>query len=265
MKMVTHRQKLLMISCTAGYEYKWIFPELSENKVGSGVFGITLHLRVVPSYKIRKYVFGVSGSFPIFRTSTIKKIKELRGFFFDELFETGWEDTELRFLFSFLDEKTMLCKSTKAWHDFLLYKFRSMKIGSDKKGLITIGDKDTRITKPGYFIRKYKLDELPQLFNVIKGDMSLVGPRPEVRKYVNLYNTDQLRVLSVPPGITDLASIKYRNESVLLAQSANPDETYISEILPEKLRLNLEYINKQSFLSDIRLILLTINTIIKER
>jgi len=150
-------------------------------------------------------------------------------------------------------------------HDFLLYKFRSMKIGSDKKGLITIGDKDTRITKPGYFIRKYKLDELPQLFNVIKGDMSLVGPRPEVRKYVNLYNTDQLRVLSVPPGITDLASIKYRNESVLLAQSANPDETYISEILPEKLRLNLEYINKQSFLSDIRLILLTINTIIKER
>jgi|GEM_PF-1385391 len=104
------------VSCTAGYEYKWIFPELSENKVGSGVFGITLHLRVVPSYKIRKYVFGVSGSFPIFRTSTIKKIKELRGFFFDELFETGWEDTELRFLFSFLDEKTMLCKSTKAWH-----------------------------------------------------------------------------------------------------------------------------------------------------
>jgi lipopolysaccharide/colanic/teichoic acid biosynthesis glycosyltransferase len=150
-------------------------------------------------------------------------------------------------------------------HDFLLYKFRSMKIGSDKKGLITVGDKDARITKPGYFIRKYKLDELPQLFNVVKGDMSLVGPRPEVRRYVNLYTADQLRVLSVKPGITDLASIKYRNESVLLAQSANPDETYVSEIMPEKLRLNLEYINKQSFLSDIGLILLTIKTIIKER
>jgi len=149
-------------------------------------------------------------------------------------------------------------------YDFLLYKFRSMKTGSDKKGLITIGDNDARITKPGYFIRKYKLDELPQLFNVVKGDMSLVGPRPEVRKYVNLYNADQLRVLSVKPGITDLASIKYRNESALLAQSANPNETYVSEILPEKLRLNLKYINKQSFLSDIRLILLTIKTIIKE-
>lgn len=140
-----------------------------------------------------------------------------------------------------------------------------MKTGSDKKGLITIGDKDTRITKSGYFIRKYKLDELPQLFNVLKGDMSLVRPRPEVRKYVNLYNVDQLRVLSVKPRIPDLASIKYRNESALLAQSADPDVTYIDKIMPEKLRLNLVYINKQSFLSDIELILQTIKTIIKER
>jgi lipopolysaccharide/colanic/teichoic acid biosynthesis glycosyltransferase len=148
--------------------------------------------------------------------------------------------------------------------DFLLYKFRSMRLGADTQRLITVGDRDSRITRSGYFIRKYKLDEFPQLFNVIKGDMSLVGPRPEVRKYVSLYTDDQLKVLRVKPGITDLASIKYRNESELLALSKNPDETYVSEIMPEKLRLNIEYIDKQSFSYDIKLIFETITSIIKD-
>ena len=108
--------------------------------------------------------------------------------------------------------------------DFTLYKFRSMATGSDKKGLLTVGGKDSRITKAGYFIRKYKLDELPQLFNVLKGDMSFVGPRPEVRKYVDMYSEEQRRVLSVRPGITDIASMKYRNENDLLAKAENPEQ-----------------------------------------
>ncbi|MEE1203359.1 MAG: sugar transferase, partial [Bacteroidales bacterium] len=110
--------------------------------------------------------------------------------------------------------------------DFTLYKFRSMRVGSDKKGLLTIGGKDSRVTKAGFFIRKYKLDELPQLLNVLKGDMSFVGPRPEVRKYVDMYTERQLKVLDVRPGITDLASIKYRNENDLLATADNPEQYY---------------------------------------
>ena len=142
--------------------------------------------------------------------------------------------------------------------DFTLYKFRSMATGSDKKGLLTVGSKDSRITKAGYFIRKYKLDELPQLFNVLKGDMSFVGPRPEVRKYVDMYSEEQRRVLSVRPGITDIASMKYRNENDLLAKAENPEQYYIDVIMPDKLALNLNYIDTRNFFRDIKLIFRTI-------
>ena len=144
--------------------------------------------------------------------------------------------------------------------DFYVYKFRSMIVDADKKGLLSIGKdgKDPRVTKVGYIIRKYKLDELPQLLNVLKGDMSLVGPRPEVRKYVDLYNEEQKQVFKVRPGITDMASIKFRNENDLLSQSPNPEEYYIKEIMPQKLSLNLEYIKTRTFFGDIKLIFKTI-------
>jgi len=146
--------------------------------------------------------------------------------------------------------------------DFNLFKFRTMFVDSDKKGLLTVGKKDARITKAGYILRQTKLDELPQLFNVVKGDMSLIGPRPEVRKYVNLYTPEQLRVLTVRPGLSDLASLEYINENELLAQSETPEELYISTIMPAKLKLNLEYIQKQSFIFDLQLIFKTILKII---
>lgn len=142
--------------------------------------------------------------------------------------------------------------------DFTLYKFRSMTVGADKKGLLTVGGKDCRVTKAGYFIRKYKLDELPQLFNVLKGDMSFVGPRPEVRKYVDMYTEQQMKVLDVRPGITDIASIKYKNENDLLATADNPEQYYIDVVMQDKLALNLQYINTQSFFGDIKLIFRTI-------
>jgi len=144
--------------------------------------------------------------------------------------------------------------------DFYVYKFRSMIVDADKKGLLSIGKdgKDPRVTKVGYIIRKYKLDELPQLLNVLKGDMSLVGPRPEVRKYVELYTEEQKQVFKVRPGITDIASIKFRNENDLLSQSPNPEEYYIKEIMPQKLTLNLEYIKTRTFFGDIKLIFKTI-------
>lgn len=142
--------------------------------------------------------------------------------------------------------------------DFKLYKFRSMATGSDKKGLLTVGGKDSRVTRSGYYIRKYKLDELPQLLNVLFGDMSLVGPRPEVRKYVEMYNAEQLKVLSVKPGITDYASIEYSNENELLAKSSEPEKTYIEEIMPAKLLLNQKYISEQGLLTDLRIIFKTI-------
>lgn len=141
--------------------------------------------------------------------------------------------------------------------DFKLFKFRSMRVGSDKKGLITIGGHDPRITRSGYFIRKYKLDELPQLINVFLGDMSLVGPRPEVRKYVDMYTREQMHVLEVRPGITDLASIRYRNENELLEKTENPDKYYVEVIMRDKLRINLEYVKNHSFWYDIKLIFLT--------
>ena len=142
--------------------------------------------------------------------------------------------------------------------DFKLYKFRSMRVNSDKQGLLTVGSKDSRITKAGYFIRKYKIDELPQLFNVLKGDMSFVGPRPEVRRYVDLYSKEQMKVLSVRPGITDPASIKYRNENDILSSASNPEQYYIQHIMPDKLKINIDYINTRTFIKDIKIIFQTI-------
>lgn len=148
--------------------------------------------------------------------------------------------------------------------DFQLYKFRSMRTGSDKKGLITVGGRDPRVTPVGYYIRKYKLDELPQLINVFIGDMSIVGPRPEVRQYVDLYTPEQMQVLSVRPGITDLASIRYHDENELLEQAEDPEKYYRKVVMPDKLKINREYINKASFWFDIRLIFCTLWTIIKK-
>jgi lipopolysaccharide/colanic/teichoic acid biosynthesis glycosyltransferase len=142
--------------------------------------------------------------------------------------------------------------------NFKLYKFRTMTSGSDKKGLITVGAKDSRITRTGYYLRKYKLDELPQLINVLKGEMSLVGPRPEVRKYVDLYNVEQEKVLAVRPGITDYASIEYMDENRLLGNAANPEKTYIEQVMPDKIRYNMKYINNYSVQEYIKIIFLTI-------
>lgn len=152
----------------------------------------------------------------------------------------------------------------KGGNTFKVLKFRTMRPDSFSKGALTVGSRDPRITKVGYYLRKYKLDELPQLFNVLFGTMSFVGPRPEVRKYTDLYKKDQKQVFSVKPGITDYASIKFRNENDLLAQSDNPEKLYIEEIMPEKLRLNLEYINDNHILKDIKIILDTFCVIIKE-
>ena len=147
--------------------------------------------------------------------------------------------------------------------DFKLIKFRSMAIGSDKKGLITIGGNDSRITKIGLFIRKFKIDELPQLFNVLIGNMSLVGPRPEVRKYVDLYTIQQKEVLKVKPGITDYASIEYANENEILGTASDPDRVYIQDIMPSKIELNLRYIHNKSINEYFNIIFLTIKKILK--
>ena len=141
--------------------------------------------------------------------------------------------------------------------DFRIYKFRSMKVGADKQGLITVGGHDPRITRSGYFIRKYKLDEFPQLINVFVGDMSLVGPRPEVRKYVDMYTPEQMHVLDVRPGVTSLASIRYRNENELLDKAENPDQFYIDVVMQDKLAIDLEYVKNASFWYDIKLIFQT--------
>jgi lipopolysaccharide/colanic/teichoic acid biosynthesis glycosyltransferase len=147
--------------------------------------------------------------------------------------------------------------------DFHLFKFRTMRTGADKTGLLTIGGRDSRITRTGYYLRKYKLDELPQLLNVLIGDMSLVGPRPEVRKYVEHYSADQLQVLRVRPGITDYASIAYLNESDLLAKSTNPEQTYLEVIMPAKLALNRRYIDEKSAFKDVKIILQTLFRIMR--
>lgn len=146
---------------------------------------------------------------------------------------------------------------------FKLYKFRSMRTGSDKKGLITVGEKDARITKTGYYLRKYKLDELPQLWNVFVGDMSLVGPRPEVKKYTDLYTETQRKVLDVRPGITDWASIKYVDENKILGKANNPDEAYVKIIMPSKIKLNMIYIQHQTLGEYFKIIFTTFKNIIR--
>lgn len=148
--------------------------------------------------------------------------------------------------------------------DFRIFKFRSMRVGSDKGSLVTIGGRDPRVTRSGYFIRKFKLDEFPQLINVFAGDMSLVGPRPEVRHYVDYWTPEQMRVLDVRPGITDPASIKFRNENELLEQAEDPEKYYIEVIMQEKLKLYLEYVQNHSFWSDIKLIFQTFKVIVTE-
>lgn len=146
---------------------------------------------------------------------------------------------------------------------FYVLKFRTMVPDAFSKGALTVGSRDPRVTGVGFYLRKYKLDELPQLFNVLFGEMSFVGPRPEVKKYTDLYNENQKVVLSVKPGITDYASIKYRNENDLLAQSSDPEKLYIEEIMPEKLNLNLKYINDNNVFKDIKIIINTFYTIVK--
>jgi len=145
--------------------------------------------------------------------------------------------------------------------DFYLFKFRTMHKHADKKGLLTIGERDSRITSFGYTLRKYKLDELPQFLNVLLGSMSLVGPRPEVRKYVDMYTEEQKKVLTVKPGITDVASIAYSNENEILSTYKNPEEGYIREVMPAKIKLNMQYITNRSFAKDIGVIAKTIRKI----
>ena len=149
--------------------------------------------------------------------------------------------------------------------DFRIFKFRSMRVGSDKGSLVTIGGRDPRVTRSGYFIRKFKIDELPQLINVFIGDMSLVGPRPEVRHYVDYWTAEQMKVLDVRPGITDPASIRFRNENELLEKAVDPERYYIDVIMQEKIKLYLEYVEKSSFWYDIKLIFQTFKVIITER
>ena len=145
---------------------------------------------------------------------------------------------------------------------FGLYKFRSMQTGADKSGQITIGN-DNRITKVGHFIRKYKIDELPQLINILKGEMSVVGPRPEVKKYVDLYTKPQLMVLSVLPGLSDYASIEYFDEQSVLGKAKDPDKEYIEVVMPAKLNLNLKYITEKSIITDLKIIFKTLGKIVK--
>lgn len=146
--------------------------------------------------------------------------------------------------------------------DFFLHKFRTMRINAEKLGQLTVGGRDPRITKSGYLLRKFKLDELPQLFNVLKGEMSIVGPRPEVRRYVNHYNEEQLKVLDVKPGITDFASFTYVDENDILAKAVDPEKAYVEEILPKKIELNFVFINDPTFYNYLKVVFLTIAKIV---
>lgn len=146
--------------------------------------------------------------------------------------------------------------------DFKLFKFRTMGVDAERMGQLTIGGNDSRITRVGHFLRRYKLDELPQLLNVLLGDMSLVGPRPEVRRYVDLYTPEQQQVLSIKPGLTDYASIKYADESELLAKAENPEQFYIETVMPDKLAINLKYIKSRSLAMDMGILFKTIGKIL---
>ncbi|MDR0801630.1 sugar transferase [Fluviicola sp.] len=140
---------------------------------------------------------------------------------------------------------------------FRLWKFRTMRVNADKLGKLTVGMRDPRITRVGYFIRKSKLDEFPQFLNVLTGEMSIVGPRPEVQEYVDLYTEEQRKILSVKPGITDYASLEYFRENELLGKSDNPREIYIREIMPEKIELNKRYIVNPTLGQDIKIMWMT--------
>jgi lipopolysaccharide/colanic/teichoic acid biosynthesis glycosyltransferase len=146
--------------------------------------------------------------------------------------------------------------------DFKIFKFRTMRVGAEKGGLLTVGGRDPRVTRVGYYLRRYKLDELPQLFNVLLNDMSFVGPRPEVRRYVEMYNDEQKRVLLVKPGITDPASISYIDENEILSKADDPEATYIKEVMPAKLAINLAYLNRRSFFTDLGVLFQTAQKII---
>lgn len=146
---------------------------------------------------------------------------------------------------------------------FGLYKFRSMRVGSDAEGLLTVGERDNRITRIGYIIRKTKIDELPQLLNVLKGDMSLVGPRPEVRKYTDMYTEEQRKVLCVRPGITDYASIEYVNENELLSKADDPERMYIEKVMPDKIKLNMKYLEHYTIGEYFKIIFLTFKSLVK--
>jgi lipopolysaccharide/colanic/teichoic acid biosynthesis glycosyltransferase len=151
----------------------------------------------------------------------------------------------------------------KDGREFRLLKFRSMRPGSEAGGQITVGTRDPRITDVGHFLRKTKLDELPQLINILKGDMSVIGPRPEVPKYVALYSSEQRKVLSVRPGLSSLASIAYINENEVLGRSNDPERTYIEEVMPAKLELDLRYVREQGLAMDLRIIASTLARLIK--
>lgn len=146
---------------------------------------------------------------------------------------------------------------------FKLFKFRTMAQNADKQGKLTVGMKDSRITKVGYFLRKYKLDEFPQFLNVLFGTMSVVGPRPEVKEYVDLYTEEQAEILNVKPGITDLASLQYFKENEILGNAEDPQKMYIEEVMPEKIRLNIEYLKNPTIGNDIKIVWRTFLKILK--
>jgi len=145
---------------------------------------------------------------------------------------------------------------------FKLLKFRSMRPNADKGSQITIGNRDPRITRTGYFIRRFKLDEFPQFVNVIIGDMSIVGPRPEVPFYVQMYTEEQRKILSVKPGITDYASLAYFHENEILATAADPQKAYIEEIMPAKITINQRYLSHPGLIQDLKIIGLTAKKIL---
>lgn len=147
--------------------------------------------------------------------------------------------------------------------NFRIIKFRTMSVGSDRDSKLTVGSRDPRVTRSGYFLRKYKLDELPQLFNVLVGDMSLVGPRPEVPEYVKLYDDEQKKVLSVLPGITDNASLEYIDENELLSKADDAEKEYREKVMPAKIAINLDYLSRAGFFSDIGVLFRTVFTIFR--
>ena len=152
----------------------------------------------------------------------------------------------------------------KGFRPFWIYKFRTMRQDAPEAMQLTVGA-DPRITRMGDFLRRSKIDELPQLFNIILGDMTLVGPRPEVPRYVEAFHCDYEEILTVRPGLTDLASLKYRDEATLLGQSANPEDEYLCRVLPDKIRLGKEYVHRSSLVFDMRLILKTLGKVIFSR